>query len=84
MKELNLLRKEIDEIDKKLIEFFIKRMNVSQKIGDFKKKNSLPIYNPKREEEIIAKYKNINLEYGDYIEDFLKFLMKKSKEVQAD
>ena len=43
------LRIEIDEIDKNLVDLFVKRMNVSAKIADFKKENNLPIYVPSRE-----------------------------------
>ncbi|MDZ4965196.1 bifunctional chorismate mutase/prephenate dehydratase, partial [Clostridium perfringens] len=52
MNELDNYRKEIDTIDKELIALFEKRMDISAKLGDYKKKNSLPIFNGKRDEEV--------------------------------
>lgn len=44
-------RKMIDEIDDKLVELFAQRMGVSAKIAEFKKENSLPVLDVRRERE---------------------------------
>ncbi len=51
--ELNELRKKIDEIDDSLVELFVKRMELSAQVADYKKANNLPIYVPAREREIL-------------------------------
>jgi len=51
--ELQDLREEIDSIDQSLVELFIKRMNLSAQIADYKKAHNLPIYVPARENEIL-------------------------------
>ncbi len=59
MGNLEDYRREIDSIDRELIALFEKRMNVAIKVGEYKKERNLPIFNAKREEEVIEK--NINL-----------------------
>lgn len=51
---LNELRLEIDKIDDELIRLFRQRMEVSAKIGDYKKEHGLPILVPQREQEKLA------------------------------
>lgn len=49
--DINELREQIDDIDSELVRLFLKRMDVSAKIADYKKENHLPIYVPARERE---------------------------------
>ena len=53
MKEIDNYRLEIDRIDKELLRLFEQRMEVSEKIGQYKKTHDLPETDPKREEEIL-------------------------------
>ena len=52
--DLNELRLEIDKIDDQLVKLFAQRMDVSARIGDYKKEHNLPILVPQREEEKLA------------------------------
>ena len=52
--DLNELRLEIDKIDDELVRLFAQRMEVSARIGDYKKANDLPIFVPAREAEKLA------------------------------
>ena len=52
--DLNELRLEIDQIDDELVKLFAKRMDVSARIGDYKKAHGLPILVPQREQEKLA------------------------------
>ena len=56
--DLSECRKEIDKIDKELVELFERRMNVAIKVAEYKIENNLPILNEAREAEVIEK--NIN------------------------
>lgn len=83
MTQLEIFRKEIDEINIKLIELFKKRMEISKKIGDFKKENNIPILDLNREKEIIKTYtENEDSRYKEYIKKFLQNIMDISKEAQ--
>ncbi|WP_315081060.1 prephenate dehydratase [uncultured Clostridium sp.] len=85
MAELDDYRNSIDEIDQKITELFEQRMDVVLKVGEYKKKNNLPIFNKNREDEVIKK----NLGYlknQDYIEETEKFfekLMEVSRQLQS-
>lgn len=54
MSTLPAYRKKIDEIDKKLLELFSKRITYAKLIGEYKKEKKLPIRDKKRELEIIT------------------------------
>ena len=84
MIELNLLRKKIDEIDDKLLILLKERLAVSKKIGEIKKRNNMPIYDPEREQEIIEmSIKDFSDEEKIHAVRFLRTLMHISKEVQS-
>lgn len=82
--DIKELRRIIDNIDSKIIKLFEERMETSLKIAKYKKENDLPIYNKKREDEVIANNleKVKNKELKKYTEDLLKFLMDESKKYQ--
>lgn len=81
---LEKLRKEIESIDEQMRDLFLKRMDISIQIGQYKKQHHLPIFDPKREEELIEKYtKHIeDQNITPYYKEFLIHLMKLSKDIQ--
>ena len=58
MNEINNLRREINKIDKELIDFLIKRKTFSDRIISAKKSQAISVYDKKRELEIITSLKN--------------------------
>lgn len=52
---LEELRSEIDAVDEKLLPLFLKRMDLSKRVAEFKRENNMPILNKTREREILAK-----------------------------
>lgn len=84
MTELNLLRNEINEIDKELVKLLKKRIEVAKKIGKLKKEKKIAIFDAIREKEIIDFFTLKEDEDNKFIiEKFLHLLMDISKEVQA-
>lgn len=53
-KALAAFRERIDEIDRGILRLLNERTRVVQQIGDIKQRVSLPIYEPKREDEVYA------------------------------
>lgn len=49
--DINELRKDIDRIDDELVKLFTQRMQVSEKVAQYKKERGLPILVPARERE---------------------------------
>ncbi|MBE6052900.1 MAG: prephenate dehydratase [Clostridium sartagoforme] len=86
MGSLEDYRKEIDSIDKELIALFEKRMNVAIKVGEYKKDRNLPIFNAKREEEVIEKNISLlnNKEYSEIARAFFENIMELSRSLQAE
>ncbi len=86
MGSLEDYRSEIDSIDKELIALFEKRMNVAIKVGEYKKERNLPIFNAKREEEVIEKNINLlkNKEYSEITRSYFEKIMELSRSLQAD
>ncbi|MDR0946930.1 MAG: chorismate mutase [Ruminococcus sp.] len=52
---LDLIRKDIDQVDTQILELFASRMNLSIQVAEYKKANNLPIFQPHREKSIIER-----------------------------
>lgn len=76
------IRKDIDAIDSELVPLLKKRMECSLKVADIKRKEGLPVYHPKREEEILFRVNAAGGEFGRYIESVYRELMSVSREAQ--
>ena len=63
--ELKDLRSKIDYIDEKLIELFSERMELATKIGEYKRENGKPIFDPARERDKLR-------EIGDKVPEDLR------------
>lgn len=55
MSELELLRDEIDDIDRQLVALFERRMAVTARVGEYKQSVGMPVLDPQREREVLAK-----------------------------
>ena len=54
MSLLDDYRTQIDSIDAKLVPLFLERMAVTQKVGEYKKQNGLPVLDSGREQQVLA------------------------------
>ena len=83
--ELEHLRKEIDEIDNKLIELFALRMKTVEKIAKYKQDNNIKITNKNRENKINEKIENYPFHIiRHYYGPVSKEIIKASKRYQKD
>jgi len=53
-------RRRMDEIDKKLVELLNERCKCALEIGHIKLKSNIPLYQPAREQEVLANAENNN------------------------
>ena len=58
MSEIDVLRKDIDRLDKEICDLLLARFEVVRGIGEIKKRDALPVTNAGREEEVIAKVRS--------------------------
>lgn len=85
------LRKEINEIDRKIIELLAQRFEVSKKVAVFKHSKNIQIYDKAREDELIKKQSELFSKLGysnsgdfKFIEEFYLTILSRSKEIQKE
>lgn len=83
-KNLDTLRKKIDDIDEKILRLINKRGEIALKVSDLKKQNSLRIYDPAREKEIEGKLgeKNPGPLSNDYIVSIFREIISGCRALQ--
>lgn len=57
--DLNQLRNNIDDIDKQILELFMKRMELCKGVADYKIANNLPVFQGGREKQVIERIKSL-------------------------
>ena len=83
MEKLKEYRAEIEKLDSEIADLLVKRMKLSKKIGNYKKENGLPVFDPQRELEL--KEKNIlavEQEYQRAYQEVFETILKVSKDLQ--
>ncbi len=82
--DISELRRQLDEVDDKLIGLLEKRMDLCKLIGEEKKKLSKPVDDMAREEEKLENVRNStqNPEYADSLADIFTSIMGESKKLQ--
>jgi 3-deoxy-7-phosphoheptulonate synthase len=82
---LSAFRSQIDKYDDEIIALFAQRMEVAQKIGQYKKENNISILQTKRWEEILEKAFTKGRKVGlsdEFIEKYLKAVHQESIDQQ--
>ena len=84
--ELKEIRRRITEIDNKMAELFTDRMEQVKKVGEYKKINGIPIYDPEREEQVLknGSERIQEPELKSYYVSFLKNLMEIARRYQSN
>ncbi|SMB91555.1 chorismate mutase [Peptoniphilus asaccharolyticus DSM 20463] len=84
MNDLEKMRIEIDEVDRKIVELFEERIDIAKRIGAWKKENGIEIFDSNREEKVIEKaicYLKDKSQKSE-IADLFHKLMDISKDIQ--
>ena len=84
--ELDKARTEINKIDKEIVKLLEKRFNIVNEIGNYKRKQGLPIYDEAREKQVVESCISYleNKEYSKFIDDIYFQIMKCSKDIQQE
>lgn len=84
--KLEIARDIINDVDSKMIELFIKRMEAAKMVAEFKIENNLPILDKSRED--LLKEKNLELLNNEALEKyyltFIEGMLTASKDYQKD
>ena len=80
--ELSEIRPQLDEIDAGLLDLFLKRMALIDKVADAKRRDpSKPLYDPAREREILMRIReNAGTEYGDAAHQLFRMILELSRD----
>lgn len=85
MNTLEKARKDINEIDDRMAELFVRRLEASARVLEYKKSCDMPIFDPEREAQVIANglgRMKIPL-FAGYYKRFITCLMDISKDYQS-
>ncbi|EGU61948.1 bifunctional chorismate mutase/prephenate dehydrogenase [Vibrio nigripulchritudo ATCC 27043] len=85
--ELNELRDQIDQVDKKMVDLLAQRLALVEKVGEVKSEHGLPIYVPEREAAMLASRREEAEKQGvppQLIEDILRRTMRESYTSEKD
>ena len=81
MKDLSTLRGNINEIDNKIVELWVHRMEYSLKIAEYKKENNLPVFDEKREKELLDR---VGAMAGEELDHYCRELYEKIMEISRN
>lgn len=76
------LRKEIDSIDKQIVDLLCERFNVCNDISEYKRTNGLPIENITREADVLMQIAGSAFKYPDEITNVFREIISVSKRIQ--
>ena len=82
--DLKEIRNQIDQIDTELLDLFLKRMDLSVKVAEYKMANNLPVLNREREREILKDVMEKSGEDEAYAYRLFQVLMALSKAKQGN
>ena len=84
MASLKDARKKINELDRKMADLFVERMQACAEVAEYKKENGLTVFDPVREEEVIRRNSELvdDAELRAYYVTFLKNNMSVSRSYQ--
>ena len=81
--ELSEIRKEIDTINDQMLSLFLRRMALSQEVAACKREQGLPVLNPQREQEILARIEAQAGDMAPYARRLFTTLFELSRDYQS-
>ena len=82
MRNLQEIRKEIDDIDAQLLPLFCRRMAIMSEVAQAKKAAGIPLTDPSREEAILTRLAAQHPEYAEEIRSLYQQIFNISKAKQ--
>lgn len=85
LNQLEKYRRIVDDIDSQVVSLIERRMEISRRIGEVKKQNDLPFYNPEREQLILQKNSEYLRDTGfsDEIQELYTLILRQSYNIQV-
>jgi monofunctional chorismate mutase len=84
MTNLEQYRKQIDQIDEKILDLLEKRLQVAEQIASHKRVNKINIVNPDREKQILDQWQSNRQKLSrTFISKIVSLILAESKKYQA-
>jgi len=82
--KVNELRQRVDEVDRELIEALSERARIVQEIMDLKAEVGTPVYDPRREEEILRRVaeRNPGPIYDSSMRDIFELILHRIRDLE--
>lgn len=87
MDKIEKIRKDIDRIDKVIITALAERMSLMPELAVYKKKRNVPVFQEKREKEIMDKILKIAKEHHldeDFAKEIFSSIFAEAKRIQQE
>lgn len=87
MDKIEKIRKQIDRVDRVLITALGERMSVMPDIAEYKKEHNVPVFQEKREQEIMKRLKKMAGDYnlnGSFVEEIFLSIFNEAKRIQQE
>ena len=86
MRELQELRKELDEVDRGIVALFEARMAIAQEVAEYKLAHDMPVLDRAREEAVLASREAmlLNPAWGESIRALYTQIMALSRAAQEE
>lgn len=82
--DLNVIREQIDAVDRELIPLFTARMKLSAEVAEYKRENNMPVYDPVREAAILDRVAEAAGDLAPYARRLYEALMRESRAYQEE
>jgi chorismate mutase len=85
--KMKKIRKQIDRVDQVLLTALAERMSLMPEIGEYKKANNIPVFQEKREQEIMKKLKKAAGDYelnDEFVEEIFLSIFNEAKRIQHE
>lgn len=84
MEDLATSRKKINELDQQLVKLLEERFNVVTAVNNYKTKHDLPVFDAKREQQVLAKVAELADDSAilPYLQKIYQEIMQSSREYQ--
>lgn len=87
MEKIKKIREHIDRIDIVIITALAERMSLMPEIADYKKESNLPIFDEKREQQIMKRLQKMAKEQGldeSFVEEIFLSIFNEAKRIQNE
>jgi chorismate mutase len=82
-KDIEKLRREINNVDQELVSLLAKRFQLTSQIGAIKREKGLKVFDKNREQEILEKWLQVSDLEPEFLKNILNLILSESKKRQS-